>query len=143
MDYLYKDETYKIIGAAMEVHKTLGCGFLEPVYQEALEKEFKLQIIPYTREKPLHIFYKNELLQRTYIADFVCFDKIIIELKALSSLTNEHHAQVINYLKATNFAIGLLINFGKQSLEYKRIIYENQRLPLSGNLRIEKEEPCS
>jgi GxxExxY protein len=123
MAYLYQDETYRIIGAAMEVHKTLGCGFLESVYQEALEKEFILQNIPFAREVVLPIYYKNQLLQKTFIADFICFEKIIVELKSLSQLSNEHHAQVLNYLKATNYKIGLLINFGKQSLEYKRIIF--------------------
>jgi GxxExxY protein len=126
MGYLYEQETYKIIGAAMEVHSVLGCGFLEAVYQEALEKEFSLQDIPYKREVTLPIYYKDKLLQKTYIADFVCFEKIIVELKALSNLTNEHLAQVLNYLKATKLKLGLLINFGKPSLEYKRIIRENQ-----------------
>jgi GxxExxY protein len=122
MAYLYQDETYKIIGAAMEVHKALGCGFLEPVYQEALEKEFVLQELPFAREVALPIYYKNQLLQKTYIVDFICFEKIIVELKALSGLSKENYAQVLNYLKATNYKLGLLINFGKQSLEYKRII---------------------
>ena len=126
MVYLYEKETYTIIGAAMEVHNVLGCGFLEPVYQEALEKEFSLRDIPYKREMVLPVYYKNELLKKTYIADFVCFEKIIVELKALSNLTNEHKAQVLNYLKAIRFKLGLLLNFGKQSLEYKRIICENQ-----------------
>jgi GxxExxY protein len=94
MGYLYEQETYKIIGAAMEVHNVLGCGFLEAVYQEALENEFALQDIPYKREAILPIYYKDKLLQKTYIADFICFEKIIVELKALSNLTNEHHAQI-------------------------------------------------
>ena len=122
MAYLYQDETYKIIGAAIEVHKVLGCGFLEAVYQEALEKEFILQNIPFSREIVLPIYYKGQLLQKTYIADFVCFEKIIVELKSLSVLSSEHQAQVLNYLKATSYKIGLLINFGKRSLEYKRVI---------------------
>jgi GxxExxY protein len=123
MNYLYQDETYKIIGAAIETHKILGYGFLEPVYQEALEKEFILQNIPFGREVVLPIYYKGQLLQKKYIADFICFDKIIVELKSSSSLANEHYAQVLNYLKATNYKLGLLINFGKKSLEYKRIIF--------------------
>jgi GxxExxY protein len=127
MGYLYENETYSIIGVAMEVHHVLGCGFLEPIYQEALEKEFMLQSIPYKREVALPIYYKNELMEKTYIADFICFEKIIVELKALSKLSNEHQAQVLNYLKATGFKLGLLLNFGHQSLEYKRIICENQR----------------
>jgi GxxExxY protein len=127
MSYLYENETFRIIGVAMEVHTVMGCGFLEPVYQEAIEKEFILQSIPYKREVSLPIYYKNELLKKTYFADFVCFEKIIVELKALSNLANEHQAQVLNYLKATGFELGLLLNFGQQSLDYKRIICENQR----------------
>jgi GxxExxY protein len=119
---LYRDETYTIIGAAMETHNVLGCGFLEAVYQEALEKEFELQNIPFVREAVLPIHYKGQLLQKTYIADFMCYGKIIVELKSLSGLTGEHQAQVMNYLKAGNYKLGLLINFGKKSLEYKRII---------------------
>ncbi len=122
MDILYKEEVYHIIGCAMEVHRTLGCGFLEAVYQEALEIEFQKQGIPCHREKVLEIQYKGIPLQKTYIADFVCYDKIIVELKALSSLSEEHYAQVLNYLKATGYRLGLLINFGAKSLEYKRII---------------------
>jgi GxxExxY protein len=122
MEYLYQVETYSIIGAAMETHKFLGCGFLEPVYQEALAIEFALQNIPFAREVILPIYYKGRLLQKTYIADFICYDKIIVELKALSGLTGEHQAQVLNYLKATKYKLGLLINFGKKSLDYKRLI---------------------
>lgn len=108
----------------MEVHKTLGCGFLEAVYQEALEIEFKKQQIPYNREEIMNICYKNEILKKHYLADFVCYDKIIIELKALAELTTEHEAQVLNYLKATSLQVGLLLNFGAKSLQYKRIISE-------------------
>ena len=109
----------------MEVHKHLGCGFLEPVYQEALEKEFISQKIPCKREMELPIYYKQERLNKYYQADFVCYDKIIVELKALSELTSQHEAQVLNYLKATGFELGLLINFGQTSLQYKRIIKSN------------------
>jgi GxxExxY protein len=125
MGYLYEDETYRIIGAAMETHAVLGCGFLEQVYQEALEMEFALQNIPFAREVVLPILYKGRLLQKKYIADFICYDKIVVELKALSSLTGEHQAQVMNYLKAADYKLGLLINFGKTSLEHKRIIAEH------------------
>ena len=120
--YLYESETYAIIGCAMEVHRHLGCGFLEAVYQEALEIEFQNRAIPFCREKVLEIQYKGSPLQKKYVADFVCFDKIIIELKALSSFTSEHYAQVLNYLKATGYRLGLLINFGTTSLGHKRII---------------------
>lgn len=119
---LYKDEVYQIIGAAMEVHRELGPGFLEAVYQEALEIEFQQLLLPYEREKLLSIFYKGNKLNKTYSADFLCFNKIIIELKALSQLTGDHESQLINYLKATTLRVGILINFGTQSLEYKRMI---------------------
>jgi len=122
MDLVYEKETYDIIGAAMEVHKELGQGFLEAVYQEALEKEFIEKKIPYKREIPLIIYYKNKPLEKYYIADFICYDKIIIELKALTAITSEHQAQVLNYLTATRMKLGLIINFGKKSIEHKRII---------------------
>ena len=121
-DYILKDETYKIIGACMEVHKTLGNGFLEAVYQEALEEEFKIQNIPFEREKKISISYKNKLLNKHYYADFICYDQIVLELKALSSLNSDHEAQILNCLKATGYKIGLLINFGEKSLKYKRKI---------------------
>jgi GxxExxY protein len=124
MDYLYKTETYSIIGAAMEVHKILGAGFLEAVYQDALEKEFLLRNIPFEREEQFKIWYKGQELSKHYISDFVCYGCIIVETKALSALTNEHLSQVINYLKASTNEIGLLINFGRKSLEYKRVIFE-------------------
>ncbi len=118
---LFKEESYRIIGAAMEVHKVLGCGFTEPVYQEALELEFQLRDIPYVREKNFQITYKSQLLDKEFRPDFVCYDEIIVELKAVSDFTDEHYAQVYNYLKACQMDLGLLINFGKKSLEYKRI----------------------
>ena len=122
MELIYKNEVYQITGAAMEVHSKLGCGFLEAVYQEALELEFQFRKIPYRREARLDIYYKDILLKKYYEADFICYDKIIVELKALSGLTSEHESQLLNYLKATNLRVGLLINFGKQSLEYKRMV---------------------
>nr|AXS01233.1 hypothetical protein [uncultured bacterium] len=122
MGLLYEEETYSIIGAAIEVHKELGYGFLEAVYQEALEKEFISRNITYKREPILTIFYKNEPLNKFYIPDFICYDKIIVELKASSTSVTEHEGQVINYLSATKLNLGLIINFGKTSLEHKRII---------------------
>jgi GxxExxY protein len=119
---IFKEEAYQIIGAAMNVHRVLGCGFLEAVYAEALEIEFTEQGIPYKREEPLKIEYKGHILNKTYAADFVCYDKIIVELKALSALDSSHEAQVINYLKATGYKLGLLVNFGEPSLKYKRIV---------------------
>ncbi|WP_320167913.1 GxxExxY protein [Mangrovibacterium marinum] len=119
---LYPKESYKIIGACMEVHKTLGCGFLEAVYQEALALEFKSRGIPFEQEPLLEIVYKGQTLNKTYKADFICFDQIIIELKALNKLSNEHIAQTLNYLKATDYKLGLLVNFGTTSLQYKRVV---------------------
>jgi GxxExxY protein len=126
-DILLKDESYNIIGAAMTVHSELGSGFLEAVYQEALEKEFITQSIPYKREVSLPIYYKGTLLSNKYIADFICYDKIVIELKAASSILSEHKAQVINYLKATNMELGIIINFGEGSLKHDRVIREHSR----------------
>ena len=122
-DYLYESETYKIIGAMMEDHKTLGCGFLEAVYQEALAIEFEKQKIPFVKEKKLLLFYKGIQLEKFFVADFVCYDKIVVELKALSALTTTHDSIMINYLKATKLKVGLLSNFGELSLKYKRMIY--------------------
>ena len=122
VDLLYKNEVYKIIGCAMEVHRELGNGFLEAVYQEALALEFKEKLIPFHKEKKLSIFYKKQKLTKYYLADFICFDDIIIEIKALSSLTSDHESQILNYLKATHLRVGLLVNFGTSSLQYKRFI---------------------
>ena len=121
-EFLFKDETYAIIGAAMEVHTELGPGFLEAVYQEAFELELLKEKIPYEREKIINIFYKKEKLKKEYTADFFCFGKIIVELKALSSLNGDHEAQLLNYITATKTKVGLLINFGAKSLEHKRMI---------------------
>ena len=119
-----KDErTYKIIGAAMEVHKELGYGFLEAVYQEALEIELVNQQIPFKSQPLIQIKYKGKLLQKTYQPDLICFGKIIVELKAISNLSGAEEAQIINYLKATGIRVGLLINFGSNSLESKRFVY--------------------
>ncbi len=120
-EYIYRDESYKIIGACMEVHKQLGCGFLEPVYQKALAEEFKIQGIPYIREKRFKVFYKGINLEKEYVADFVCYDKIILELKALSDIESTHQAQIINYLKLANMKLGIIINFGETSLQQERI----------------------
>jgi len=121
-DLIYAEEVYCIIGAAMDVHKNLGCGFLEAVYEEALIMEFGLRNIPFEQQKQLCIFYKGERLKKYYVADLICYYKIIVELKALSSLTSEHEAQVLNYLKTTNFKVGILLNFGTRSLQYKRLV---------------------
>ena len=122
MSLLFKNESYAIIGAAMEVHRTLGKGFLESVYQESLGLEFNKRQIPFSKEKTLELFYKGDKLSKYFVADFICFEKIVLELKSVSGLTNEHEAQVFNYLKATQMNLALLINFGGKSLEYKRIV---------------------
>ena len=118
---LYEKETEKILKACFEVHNELGNGFLEAVYQEALEKEFIIKKIPYEREKLLPILYKGEILSKEYYADFVCYDKIIVELKAVTALVKAHKAQVINYLKAADKEIGLLVNLGCNSLKWERV----------------------
>ena len=118
---LHKTESFKIIGAAMEVHKTLGCGFVEPVYQEALAIEMAKRNIPFEREKELPIDYKGDKLSKTFRADFICYNKIILELKAVSEFSDEHYAQIYSYLKASKMDLGILINFGKASLDYERI----------------------
>jgi GxxExxY protein len=121
-EFLFKEECYKIIGCAMEVHKILGNGFLEAVYQEALEIEFIKQNVPFLREKEIRIEYKGITLNKKYCADFLCFEEIIVELKALSEMAENNYKQLFNYLKATGLKLGLIINFGTESLEYKRII---------------------
>ena len=123
MDLLFKEESYKIIGAAMEVHKELGAGFLESVYQEAFELELKKQNIPYEREALLNIYYKGTKLKKCYSADFICYNKIVVELKALGELSTNHEAQLLNYLKTSKLKLGLLLNFGSKSLQYKRLIF--------------------
>ena len=120
---VYKEEAYKIMGAAFKVYNGLGHGFLEAVYQEALEIELQKQGIPYEREKELKIQYDGIELKQTYKADFVCFGKIIVELKAVSALEDAHRSQVYNYLHATGYKLGLLYNFGcSDELEKERIV---------------------
>lgn len=119
-EIIYKEESYKIIGACFEVYKQKGCGFLEPVYQECLKIEFEIQNIPFVFEPIIQIEYKGRLLDQYFKPDFVCYDKIIVELKAVSKLIDEHRAQTINYLHATNFELALLVNFG----HYPKIEHE-------------------
>jgi GxxExxY protein len=121
-EYYLKDETYSIIGLCMEVHKVLGKGHNENVYGDALEYEFKMNNIPYEREKQYNINYKNIVLPRYYFSDFTVFGEIILELKAIQTLTSSETKQVLNYLAAAKNKIGLLVNFGEDSLKYKRLI---------------------
>ena len=114
--------TFAIIGAAMEVHKLLGCGFLEAVYQESLALELTSRNIPFEREVCLPITYKGQLLKTAYCADFICFGSVVVELKALAHLSGTEESQVINYLKATGYQIGLLLNFGARSLQHRRLV---------------------
>ena len=123
-DLIFGKEVYEIIGAAIEVHKTLGHGFLEAIYQEALEYELSDRKISFSSQIELKVKYKDRYLQKMYIADIIAYDKIIIELKALTNLSGKEEAQLINYLKATGFKVGLLINFGSPNkLEWKRFVH--------------------
>ncbi len=109
---IYDEESYAIKGACMEVYRTMGNGFLELVYQECLEIEFTKRGIPFVPQKPLKLTYQGQVLKRIYQPDFVCYDKIIVEIKAVSKLNSENHAQIMNYLKATDYQLGFLFNFG-------------------------------
>jgi len=111
-EVLYREECYQIQGAIFEVYREMGCGFLEAVYQECLEKELSKRGIPFVVHRELRLSYKGEPLRQTYIPDLICHDSIIIELKALAATTGEHKAQIMNYLKATGMRLGLLTNFG-------------------------------
>ena len=121
-EIVYKAESYAIIGACFEVYNEKGCGFLEPVYQECLGIEFEYQRIPAIAKPSLALSYRRRILKQTYEPDYVCFGEIIVELKAVSALTDQHRAQLLNYLHATGFELGLLVNFGHYpGLEYERI----------------------
>lgn len=122
-EIILKEESYKIIGACMEVHKELGMGFKEIVYKDALEMEFEAQRIDYRREKPYDIFYKGKKIPRKYYADFVVFDSIILEVKASATIINPFVYQTINYLKASGIKLGIIVNFGEKSLTYKRVLF--------------------
>ena len=124
-DLLYKQESYNIIGSCMKVHTELGPGFLESVYQEALEKQFIKDNIPYEREKLLHIYFDGDKLKKRFKADFVCYETIIVELKATPFIYQSDTDQTVNYLKSTKFNLGLLVCFGSRSLTYKRLLNTN------------------
>ena len=121
-DILYKEESYKIIGACMKVHSELGAGFLESVYQEALEKQFIKDNIPYQRERKLNVQFDGDVLKKGFRVDFLCFDKIMVELKASAFINSFDLDQLNNYLKTTDMQLGILVCFGSKSLIYKRII---------------------
>ena len=122
-ELLLKDEVYAIVGAAMEVHSTLGCGFLEAVYQEAMEIELAARGILFQALVPIRIRYKNHLLKKEYVADLICFGEVIVELKAIDRITSKEEAQLLNYLKATGFRVGIVINFGvERQLDWKRMV---------------------
>ncbi|MGD8229493.1 MAG: GxxExxY protein [Desulfobacteraceae bacterium] len=120
---MHDRRTFRIIGSALEVHKELGCGFLEVVYHEALGREFTTQEIPFRSQPVLQIFYKGRPLNKIYQPDFICYDKVVVEIKAISNLSGMEEAQIINYLKASRLETGLLLNFGSKSLQYKRFVY--------------------
>ena len=120
--YLYQEETYLIIGKCMEVHRELGHGFLEIVYKDALESEFRWDNIPYGREIQFIVPYKQVILPHKFNADFTVYEKIILEAKSMEAIPNDHMARMLNYLKVSHYRLGLIVNFGKRSLEYKRVI---------------------
>jgi GxxExxY protein len=139
-DFLYKDESYRILGACFEVYKEKGCGFLEAVYQECLEIEFEMQGILFVPKKPLALAYKGRPLRQTYEPDFICMDKIILEIKAVSALADEHRAQVINYLNATGFTLGLLVNFGHYpKVEHERFANTRGKIPAEHAKQAERQ----
>lgn len=130
MELIYKDEVYAIIGAAMDVYNNLGSGFLEAVYQEAMEIETLARNIPALPEQKLRIQYKGAPLKKFYEADLICYEKIIVEIKAMDRLTSREEAQILNYLKATGLPVGVLINFGAHNdLEWKRMVLTQNKQP--------------
>ena len=127
-ELIYPKECYAIVGACFNVYNEKGCGFLEPVYQECLEIEFDEQRMPFAAQQPLQLSYRGRNLHRHYAPDFVCYDKIIVEINAASRLIDEHRAQVLNYLHATGMQLGLLVNFGHYpKLEYERIVMSTKK----------------
>ena len=119
---LYKEEAFSIVGKCMEVHRTLGHGFLEIVYKDALECEFQWANIPYGREIKFDVPYKTAMLKHNYFADFTVYEKIIFEVKSMDGIHDDHLARLLNYLKVSGYRLGLIVNFGKRSLEYRRVV---------------------
>lgn len=126
-ELMLKDEVFAIVGTAMEVSNELGSGFLEAVYQEAMAIEFGERRIPFVAQPPVGIVYKGRKLAKEYIPDFICFDQIIVEIKAMKQLTSVEEAQLLNYLKATGKPVGVLLNFGIPKLEWKRMVLTRNR----------------
>jgi len=127
---LYSQDAYRILGACFEVYKEKGCGFLEPVYQECMEIELEYQGVPFDAQRQLHLTYRGRQLRQKYIPDLICFDKIVVELKAVSELADEHEAQMLNYLHATGLKVGLLVNFGHYpKIEYRRMVLTDAGRP--------------
>lgn len=125
---IFADEVYRIVGACFEVYNEMGCGFLESVYQECLELELDLQQIPFVAQQKLALHYKGRQLEKTYEPDFICFNTVIVEIKAVSGLLDEHRAQVINYLAATGKRVGVLVNFGHHpGLQWERFVYTDKK----------------
>ena len=135
--FIYKQETHDIIGAAMNVHRYFGCGFTEKVYQDALEQELLSRNIPYLREQPIYATYRNVQLKTQFVPDFICYDKIIVELKAVKEMDDTHRSQAINYAKIAGYEVALLINFGNTSLEFERFAVS------ASSKLIEKEKSVS
>jgi GxxExxY protein len=136
VELLFKDEVYSIVGAAFEVYNTLGPGFLEAVYHEALAVEFTERHIPFSPKKPLQITYKGRVLEKSYIPDFVCHGAVVVEIKALNQLTSTDQAQLLNYLTAARMTIGLLINFGSaRTLQWKRMALSHSGQPGGNGLK--------
>jgi len=139
-EIVFKEESYKLVGACFAVYKNKGCGFTEPIYQECMELELRHQNIPYVSQPEVQLEYKGRLLRQHFKPDFICFDKIILELKAVSNLIDEHRAQAMNYLNATKFELALLVNFGHYpKLEYERLAnrrnYKSARQELDSWIR--------
>ena len=125
-DFLLKEETYKIIGLCMEVQKTLGFGFSESVYKDAMQVEFIDGSVPHSREVELKVAYKRRILHHKFFADFICFEAIVLEAKSCNKgITDDHIAQTLNYMRVSGYSVGLIVNFGKRRLEYKRLIFSN------------------
>ena len=126
-EIVFKEESYNIIGVCLRVYHELGSGFLEAVYEQAMAKEFQASGIPFDRQVKLNIRYKGEALAKYYVADFICYDQIVLEVKTVSFLMKQHLSQTLNYLKATDKRLGLLVNYGRNRFEYRRVLNSGVR----------------